>query len=52
MTNGNIEQVAGVTDGHVIKVSYHGGQSSIDIPAGVTVTTTEIVSRDFLEARD
>jgi hypothetical protein len=49
MTNGNIEQVAGVTDGHVIKVSYHGGQSSIDIPAGVTVTTTEIVSRDLLK---
>jgi hypothetical protein len=49
MTNGNIEQVAGVTDGHVIKVSYHGGQSSIDIPAGVSVTTIEVVSRDLLE---
>jgi hypothetical protein len=49
MTNGNIEQVAGVTDGHVIKVSYHGGQSSIDIPAGVTVTTIEVVSRDLLK---
>ena len=49
MTNGNIEQVAGVTDGHVIKVSYHGGQSAIDIPAGVTVTTIEVVSRDLLK---
>jgi hypothetical protein len=49
MTNGNIEQVAGVTDGHVIKVSYHGGQSSIDIPAGVSVTTIEVVSRDLLK---
>jgi hypothetical protein len=49
MTNGNIEQVAGVSDGHVIKVSYHGGQSAIDIPAGVTVTTIEVVSRDFLK---
>jgi hypothetical protein len=49
MTNGNIEQVAGVTDGHVIKVSYHGGQSAIDIPAEVTVTTIEVVSRDRLK---
>jgi hypothetical protein len=49
MTNGNIEQVAGVTDGHVIKVSYHGGQSAIDIPAGVTVTSIEVVSRDLLK---
>lgn len=49
MTNGNIEQVAGVTDGHVIKVSYHGGQSSIDIPPDVPVTTIEIVNRDLLK---
>jgi hypothetical protein len=49
MTNGNIEQVAGVTDGHVIKVSYHGGQTSIDIPPGVPVTTIEVVNRDLLK---
>ncbi|HEX4210707.1 MAG TPA: hypothetical protein VHY56_09955 [Candidatus Binataceae bacterium] len=49
MTNGNIEQVAGVTDGQVIKVSYHGGHSAIDIPADVPVTTVEIVNRDRLK---
>jgi hypothetical protein len=49
MTNGNIEQVAGITDGHVIKVSYHGGQSDIEIPPGVPVTRIEVVSRDMLK---
>jgi len=49
MTNGNVEQIAGVMDGHSIKVSYHGGQSDIDIPAGVSVTTVEVVGRDRLK---
>jgi hypothetical protein len=49
MTNGNIEQVAGITDGHAIKVSYHGGQSTIDIPPGVPVTSIEVVNRDRLK---
>lgn len=49
MTNGNIEQMAGVTDGHVINVGYHGGQSAIDIPPGVPVTTIEVISRDNLK---
>lgn len=49
MTNGNIEQVAGITDGHVIKVSYRGGQSDIEILPGATVTTIEVVSRNMLE---
>jgi hypothetical protein len=49
MTNGNIEQVAGITDGHVIKVSYHGGQSNIEIPPGVTVTAVEVVGREMLK---
>jgi hypothetical protein len=49
MTNGDIEQVAGITDGQVIKVSYHGGQSNIEIPPGVTVTTIEVVGRELLK---
>jgi hypothetical protein len=49
MTNGNIEQVAGVTDGNVIKVSYKGGQSEIQIQPGVTVTTIEVAGRDALK---
>jgi hypothetical protein len=48
MTNGNIEQVAGVTNGHTIKVDYKGGQSEIQITPGVSVTTIEVVSRDLL----
>jgi hypothetical protein len=49
MTNGNIEQVAGITDGNVIKVSYKGGQTEIDILPGVTVTVIEVASRDALK---
>jgi len=49
MTNGNIEDVAGVTDGHVIAVSYNGGQSVIEIRPEVTVTTIEVVGRDLLK---
>jgi hypothetical protein len=49
MTNGNIEQVAGVTDGNVIKVSYKGGQSEIEIQPGVTVTQIEVAKPDALK---
>jgi len=49
MTNGNIEQVAGITDGNVIKVSYKGGQTEIDILPGVTVTVIEVAGRDALK---
>jgi hypothetical protein len=49
MTNGNIEQVAGITDGHVIKVSYRGGKSDIEISSYVPVTIIEITSRDMLK---
>ncbi|HTT75629.1 MAG TPA: hypothetical protein VMF50_06560 [Candidatus Binataceae bacterium] len=49
MTNGNIVQVAGITNGHVIKVKYHGGESTIDIPPGIPVTTIEVVSRGQLK---
>ncbi len=49
MTNGNIEQVAGITDGNAIKVSYKGGQSEIDILPGVTVTVIEVAGRDALK---
>jgi hypothetical protein len=49
MTNGNIEQVAGITDGHVIKVSYRGGKSDIEIIPPVPVTVIEITGRDMLK---
>jgi hypothetical protein len=49
MTNGNIEQVAGITDGHVIKVSYRGGKSDIEIRPHVPVTIIEITGRDMLK---
>jgi hypothetical protein len=49
MTNGNIEQVAGVTNGHVIKVEYKGGASEIEIPPDVPVTRIEVVNRDELK---
>ena len=49
MTNGNIEQLTGVMDGSVIKVSYKGGQSEIQIPPGVTVTQIEVAGRDALK---
>jgi hypothetical protein len=49
MTNGNIEQVAGITDGHVIKVSYKGGQTEIEIRPRVTVTVIEVAGRDALK---
>ncbi len=49
MTNGNIEQVAGITDGNVIKVSYKGGQTEIDILPGVTVTVIKVAGRDALK---
>jgi hypothetical protein len=49
MTNGNIEQVAGITDGHVIKVSYRGGKSDIEIRPQVPVTIIEITGRDMLK---
>ena len=49
MTNGNIEHVAGITDGNVIKVSYKGGQIEIEIQPGVTVSVIEVVGRDALK---
>jgi hypothetical protein len=49
MTNGNIEHVAGITDGNVIKVSYKGGQTEIEIRPGVTVTVIEVAGRDALK---
>ena len=49
MTNGNIEHVAGITDGNVIKVSYKGGQTEIDILPGVTVTVIKVAGRDALK---
>jgi hypothetical protein len=49
MTNGNIEQVAGITDGHVIKVSYKGGESDIDLRPNVPVAIVEITGRDMLK---
>ena len=49
MTNGNIEHVEGITDGNVIKVSYKGGQTDIEIRPGVTVTVIEMASRDALK---
>jgi hypothetical protein len=49
MTNGNIEHVAGITDGNVIKVSYKGGQTEIQIRPGVTVTVIEVAGRDALK---
>jgi hypothetical protein len=48
MTNGNIEQLTGITDGQVIKVSYKGGESTIKIPPDVKVTITEQVGRATL----
>ena len=49
MTNGNIEHVAGITDGNVIKVSYKGGRSEIEIRPDVTVTVIEVAGRDALK---
>jgi hypothetical protein len=49
MTNGNVESLAGITDGHIIKVSYKGGISEIEIPPNVAVTIVEIVSTDLLK---
>jgi hypothetical protein len=49
MTNGNIEQLTGVTDGSVIKVSYKGGQSEIQIQPGTPVTQIEVAGRDALK---
>jgi hypothetical protein len=49
MTNGNIEQVAGVANGHAITVDYKGGQSEIQIPPDVPVTRIEVVNRDLLK---
>ena len=49
MTNGNIEHVAGITDGNVIKVSYKGGQTEIEIRPGVTVALIEVAGRDALK---
>lgn len=48
MTNGNIEQLAGITDGHVIKVSYKGGQSEIEIPPNIELTAIEPAEKDAL----
>jgi hypothetical protein len=50
MTNGNVEVVQGVTDGHVIKVSYKGGVTDIEIPADVPIMVTEIAGADTLKA--
>jgi hypothetical protein len=49
MTKGNIEHVAGITDGNVIKVNYKRGQSEIEIRPGVTVTVIEVAGRDALK---
>jgi hypothetical protein len=49
MTKGNIEHVAGITDGNVIKVNYKRGQSEIKIRPGVTVTVIEVAGRDALK---
>jgi hypothetical protein len=49
MTNGNIEHVVGIPDGNVIKVSYKGGQTEIEIRPHVTVTVIEVVGRDALK---
>jgi hypothetical protein len=49
MTNGNIEHVAGITDGNIIKVSYKGGQTEIVIRPGVTVAVIEAAGRDALK---
>jgi hypothetical protein len=49
MTNGNIEHVEGITDGNVIKVSYKGGQTEIEIRPHVAVTILEVAGRDALK---
>ena len=49
MTKGNIEHVAGITDGNVIKVNYKRDQSEIKIRPGVTVTVIEVAGRDALK---
>jgi hypothetical protein len=49
MTNGNIEHVEGTTDGNVIKVSYKGGQTEIEIRPHIAVTIIEVVGRDALK---
>ena len=41
MTNGNVESLAGVSDGQTIKVSYKGGTTTVLIPPSVTVTVIE-----------
>jgi hypothetical protein len=49
MTNGNVEQVAGIRDGNVIKVSFKGGQTEIKIRSNVSVTVIEVADRDALK---
>jgi len=50
MTNGNVEVVQGVSDGRVIKVSYKGGVTEIEIPANVPIIVTEVVGAGALKA--
>ena len=44
MTNGNVESLAGTTDGQTIKVSYKGGETNVLIPPSVTVTVIEVAT--------
>ncbi len=41
MTNGNVESLAGVSDGKTIKVSYKGGTTNVLIPPSTTITVIE-----------
>ncbi len=55
MTNGNIDTMTGVAEGHSIKVSYKqkdgtAGTTDIEIPANVPVTVIEAIGADTLKA--
>jgi hypothetical protein len=52
MTNGNIEHVAGIADGNIIKVSYKGGQTEIVIRPGVNCRCHRSGRPQRAEARD
>lgn len=49
MTNGNIEKLKGVKQGHKIKVSYKGGETEVQVPADIPVVMIEPASADLLK---
>ncbi len=49
MTNGNIEKLKGVKQGHKLKVSSKDGETEIEVPADIPVTMIEPATADLLK---